>query len=179
MCCTWFAENTGCKNLPSAHHRTTFLGYMFSTKARIDNWKKNLLNTNISCTCPHNMTNFGPLVAEIGWRVWGTPANFNGFRVLASLLLSGGHPSFAWCLAISWAGTLYIRCWGLLLPNGILSSAKLTLCSSSVFSYIGAVTARHSSSGHWPNFAAFSRGHHLYLAGQPSCWASDHILVIE
>jgi len=21
-----------------------------------------------------------------GWRVWGTPANFNGFRVLASLL---------------------------------------------------------------------------------------------
>jgi len=27
-----------------------------------------------------------PLTAEIGWRVWGTPANFNGFRVLASLL---------------------------------------------------------------------------------------------
>jgi len=24
--------------------------------------------------------------AEIGWRVWGTPANFNGFRVLVSLL---------------------------------------------------------------------------------------------
>jgi len=31
------------------------------------------------------MLNFGPLAAEIGWRVWGTPANFNGFRVLASL----------------------------------------------------------------------------------------------
>jgi len=27
-----------------------------------------------------------PLTAEIGWRVWGTPANFNGFRILASLL---------------------------------------------------------------------------------------------
>ena len=25
------------------------------------------------------MMNFGPLTAEIGWRVWGTPANFNGF----------------------------------------------------------------------------------------------------
>ena len=36
--------------------------------------------------CPHNMVNFGPLVAEICWRVWGTPANFNGFRVLAELL---------------------------------------------------------------------------------------------
>jgi len=31
------------------------------------------------------MANFGQLTAEIGWRVWGTPANFNGFRVLASL----------------------------------------------------------------------------------------------
>ena len=32
------------------------------------------------------MANFGPLTAEIGLGVWGTPANFNGFRVLASLL---------------------------------------------------------------------------------------------
>jgi len=32
------------------------------------------------------MVNFGPVVAEIDWRVWGTPANFNGFRILASLL---------------------------------------------------------------------------------------------
>ena len=32
------------------------------------------------------MANFGPLAAEIRWRVWGTPANFNGFRVLAALL---------------------------------------------------------------------------------------------
>ena len=32
------------------------------------------------------MVNFGPLTAEISWRFWGTPTNFNGFRVLASLL---------------------------------------------------------------------------------------------
>jgi len=32
------------------------------------------------------MANVGPLTIEIGWRVWGTPADFNGFRVLASLL---------------------------------------------------------------------------------------------
>jgi len=31
------------------------------------------------------MVNFGPLTAEIGWRVWGTPANFNEFSVLALL----------------------------------------------------------------------------------------------
>ena len=35
---------------------------------------------------PHNMVNFGLLAAEIGPVVWGTPANFNGFRVLAALL---------------------------------------------------------------------------------------------
>jgi len=32
------------------------------------------------------MVNFSPLAAEIGPVVWGTPANFNGFRVLAALL---------------------------------------------------------------------------------------------
>jgi len=32
------------------------------------------------------MVNFGPLTAEICWRVWGTPANFNWFRVSAALL---------------------------------------------------------------------------------------------
>jgi len=32
------------------------------------------------------MAIFGPLAAEIGPVVWGTPANFNGFRVLAALL---------------------------------------------------------------------------------------------
>ena len=49
--------------------------------------KKNLLTSNISSTCPHSMVNFGPLTAEISWRVLGTPANFNRFRILASLLL--------------------------------------------------------------------------------------------
>jgi len=48
---------------------------------------KKLLNSNISSTCPGNMVNFGPLTAETRWRVWGTPVNFNGFRILAALLL--------------------------------------------------------------------------------------------
>jgi len=47
---------------------------------------KKVLNSNTSFTCPDNMVNFGPLTAEICWRVLGTPANFNGFRVLAVLL---------------------------------------------------------------------------------------------
>jgi len=39
-------------------------------------------------TYPCNMVNFGPLAAEIISLVWGTTANFNGFRVLAALLHS-------------------------------------------------------------------------------------------
>jgi len=45
-----------------------------------------LLSSNISSTCPHNMVNFGALAAEIDPVVCGTPADFNGFCVLAALL---------------------------------------------------------------------------------------------
>jgi len=45
--------------------------------------EKNLLSSNISPTWPHNMVNFGSVAAEIVSLVWGTPGNFNGFRVLA------------------------------------------------------------------------------------------------
>jgi len=44
MCCTRLAGNKGrkkiAKNSPSAHHRTTLLGYILATKAHIDNQKK-------------------------------------------------------------------------------------------------------------------------------------------
>jgi len=48
--------------------------------------KKLLLSSNTSSTCPYNIVNFGPIAAEIVSLVWGTPGNFNGFRVLAALL---------------------------------------------------------------------------------------------
>ena len=122
----------------------------------------------------------------------GDPANFNGFHVLALLLqrrhsLTKRQPNFEWCLAISWAATLYIHFWGSLAPDIIFSGAKFTLRPSLAFSYIGSITAQHSSSGHQPNFVAwykewnhriFCRGRHLYSAGRPSRWASGHILVI-
>ena len=83
--CKYRTQNSRQKS-PSGHHRTTLTGYILATKARIDNLKKNLLSSNISSRCPHNMVNFGLLAAEIVSLVWGTPANFNGFRILAALL---------------------------------------------------------------------------------------------
>jgi len=83
--CKYRTQNIA-KKSPSGHHHTTSSGYIFATKACIDNREKNLFNSNTSSTCPDNMVNVGPLAAEIGLPVWGTPENFNGFRILAALL---------------------------------------------------------------------------------------------
>ena len=71
---------------PSGHHRTRLSGYIFAIKAHIDNRKKLVKQQYLF----HMSVQYGELrptiVAEIGPVVWGTPANFNGFRVLAALL---------------------------------------------------------------------------------------------
>ena len=81
------------------------------------------------------MANFGPLTAEIGWGVWGTPANFNGFRVLAALLqgrrLPEANKNFARCLVVSWAITLYMYTFGGYYPVTEFCPAriiKINLC---------------------------------------------------
>jgi len=50
-------------------------------------------------------------------------------------------------------------------------------CKFQRLARLGSVTARHSSSGRQPNFAALNRGRHLYSAGGPPRWALAHILV--
>jgi len=75
-----------------------------------------------------------------------------------------------------------------LAPNRILPGAKFTFRPSLAFSYIGSVTARHSSSRRQPNFAVWDkegnygtsapRLRHIYSTGRPSRWASAHILVL-
>ena len=159
MCCTWLAENTGCKKypkkLPFAHHHTHLSGCTFRTKAHIDNCKKNLLNSNISSACPHNMVNFGSLTAEIGWRVWGTPANFNGFTSwLRCCTYVSQRRSTKHCTVfgrlLGWY-TIYI--FGGCCPvMEFCPCAEFTLRASLVF-YIGSVTAQHLSSGRQSNFA--------------------------
>jgi len=179
MCCTRLAKyriQKLRKKSPSAHHRTNLSGYIFATKTCIDNQKRivkqrYLLHMSSQC-------------GEISRQVCGTPANFNGFRVLALLLiaptsLNRSQQNFARCLAVSWAGTLYVHFWGLLSPNGILSGAEFTLRPSLPFSYIAIVTARHSSRQRQPNCVAWykewnygtlglvivNRGRHLYSEG--------------
>jgi len=88
-CCSRLAANTGCKKVAKNRHLGTIaqLRRAISSQLRhVSTTGKNLLSSNTSSTCPYNMVNFGPLAAETISLVWGTPANFNGFRVLAALL---------------------------------------------------------------------------------------------
>jgi len=88
-CCKRLAENTGDKKSPKICLLGTIaeLSRAISSQVRhILTIRKKLLNNNISRTRFHNLVNLGRLAAEICWRVWGIPANFNGFRVLAALL---------------------------------------------------------------------------------------------
>jgi len=68
-CCTWLAEITGRQKLPKIRHLSTIAQLCLTISSQLrhaSTVKKNLLNSNISPTCPHNMVNVGPLVAEIG-----------------------------------------------------------------------------------------------------------------
>ena len=82
--CTRLAGNAGRKKSSSGHHRTILSGYIFATNTHIDNRKKPLKQQHLLHLSPQ----YGELqpAAEIVSLVWGTPASFNGFRVLASLL---------------------------------------------------------------------------------------------
>ena len=126
-------------------------------------------------TCSRNMLNFGPLTADSGSGVCGTPANFNGFRVLASLVHQRHSTEVNQSLHTVWPSPallyyIYIFGGSCPLPNRILPGAKFTLRPSLALSYIGSITAWHSSRkwrqaegatyirqgghhvGHWPTF---------------------------
>ena len=91
------------------------------------------------------MVNFVPLKAEISSEVWDTPANFNGFRVLPSLLQRRRSPEANQTLHNVWPSPglvhYYIHFRRLLSPDGILTCAKFTLRPSLAFSY-GSITTR-------------------------------------
>jgi len=113
MCCTsqyvarWkYRTQKIAKNLPSAHHRTTLLGYIIATKARVNNWKKILAKQQY---LPHMSPQYGELRPTNSWD-WlaglGHPTKFQRVSrlafVTAATSLTRGQPNFAGCLAVSW-----------------------------------------------------------------------------
>jgi len=120
MYCTWLAENTQRKNyakkLPSVHHRTTLLGYIFATKAHIDNRKK-LVKQQYLLQISSQYGELRPTNGCYQLASLGTPANFNECRVLASLLHRHRSTEVSETLNDVWLSprmVCYIHFWGLL-----------------------------------------------------------------
>jgi len=89
MSCTRLAENTGRKSDAKTRHLGTIaqLCWAISWHLRhVSTIGKKLVKQQYVPHITYDMVNFGPLAAEIVSLVWCTPANFNGFRVLAALL---------------------------------------------------------------------------------------------
>jgi len=106
-CCTRLAENTGRKKPAKIRHLGTIAQFCRATSSQlryVSTIEKKLLNSNTSSTRLHNMANFDLLTTEIGLPVWGTPANFSGFRVLAALLHGVSETLRRWT-----EGATYIR----------------------------------------------------------------------
>ena len=84
--------------------------------------------------------------------------------------------------------TIYVFRGSCLLTEFCEVHARFPLRRSLAFSYIGSITARHSSSERLPKFAAcykewncttFAEGASAHSAGRPSRWALAHILVLS
>jgi len=102
----------------------------------------------------YRLSNFGPLIAEIGSGVWGTQVNFNGFRVLPWLLQRRRSPDASQTLHDVWPclGLVhYIYNFGGSCPVTEFYPVQNSLYIQVLHSHI---TARPSSSGRQPNFAA-------------------------
>ena len=123
----------------------------------------------------------------------GHPSKFQrvisrlGF-VTAATSLNVAQPNFAGCLAVFWAGTLYIHFPGFY-PVPEFCHVQNSFCVQVLRSPILAALL-HAALDQWSSAKVcgvaqgmelrnFRRRHHLYsTAGRPSRWASAHILVI-
>ena len=147
-----------CKKLPSEHHRTNLSGYIFATKACIDNQKKVVKDrvkwrhiSMVAIRSPfwHHRTNLSGYI----FATKATKAHIDNRKKLAKQQYLP-HISLQY---------------GELRPTsaGIVSLVWGTPANLSRFRFLAALL--HSQT------AALSRGRHPYSAGRPSRWALAHI----
>jgi len=151
---------------------------------------ENLLNSNISSICPLNIVNFGSLMAEICWRVWGTTTNFNWFCVSASLLHRRRSTEVNKTLQNVWPSTglvHYIYIFGGSCPLTDFCQLQNSLCVQVLpllywQRYCTALeqrpSAKHCGVVKGIELRNVRTGRHLYSTGRPSRWALAHILVV-
>jgi len=129
MCCTRLAEYTGCKKSLSGHHPdpTTLSGYIFATKASINNRKKLVKQQYLLHMSPQR----GELWPANGWDLlaWlGHPGNGFAFWLRYCTNVAQRRSTKLCRMFGRLLGWYIIHFWRLLPPNGILPGAKFTLC---------------------------------------------------
>jgi len=92
---------------------------------------------------PHMSSQYGelgPLAAEICWQVWGTAANFNGFRILGALLhgtlvVDVSQTLRCWTEGATyiWQGGHHIGHWPTFLVCSVLSLSVMSCTTVDVF----------------------------------------------
>jgi len=145
----------------------------------------------MSSTRPHNMANFGPLTAETSWRIWGTPANFNGFHVLPLLLQRRRSTEVNQTLHDVWPSpglVYYIYIFGGSCPLmkfcPVQNSLYIQVLYSPVLAELphGTPAAGISQTlqrGTKNGITELLQRAPPIFGGRPSCWASAHILVFN
>jgi len=137
------------------------------------------------------MANFDLLIADIGSGVWGTPANFNGFRVwlhycsdvahrrptkLCTMLvrLLGWYRTYTVSGAVALTEfcpvqkSLYVQVLRSPILAALLHGTRAVSISQTLRRGTRNGITEHSQGRH----------PHLYSAGRPPLWASAHILVL-
>ena len=132
----------------------------------------------------HNMVNFGPLAAEIGLPDWGTPANFNGFRLLASLLHRRHSPGANQTLHDVWPSPGLVYCIYVHFSElfrefcQVQNSLRVQALPCPILALEQWTSAKLCGVVQGTELRNFRRGRHLYSAGRPSRWASAYILIL-
>ena len=111
MCCTWLAEMQDAKSRqksPSGHHRTALSGYIFATKARIENRKNLVKQQYVLQMSPQ----YGELLPTSGWDLLaslGHPCKFQRVSRLGSVNARHSTMDVSQTLRRRTEGATYIR----------------------------------------------------------------------
>jgi len=189
------AENTGCKKSPKIRRLGTIaqLCRVIPSQLRhVSTIRKKHVKQQYLIHMFSKYVELQPVTAEIGSGVWGTPANFNGFRVFASSLQRrrSRRPTKLCTMFNRLLGCYTIYIFGGSCPRTefcqvqnsryveVLRSPTLAMLLHRTPAAGVSETLRHGARNMdlW-NFRTQRR--HRYSAGRPSCWASAHIILFK
>ena len=129
MCCMQLAGNAGPKESPKIRHLRMIAQLCRAISSQLRHIGKKLVKQQYLL---HMSPQYGePLAAEIVSLVWGTPGNFNGFRVLSTFLQRRRSTEVNQTLHYVWPSpglVRYIYTFGISFPLTEFCDVQNSLC---------------------------------------------------